>query len=680
MSEEKNVSILEEVGEEFPIHVPNEKEKDVIEAIFQKFRSTSDDRNQTFEYFDGMSLVDYIEDSARRFFTNIDERDDLEDWQARVHDPFTRNKVLAILGKVVGVLPIAEMKSIGKDDPRKGLILSNLYEHSEEIDDYEEFMIHLLLDAIVKGTAIGYEGHEKKDKLHRDVRGTDDDISVTEVTETKNKLFAGIVDLEEFYPSSVGIRTIKKMPFCFWRKIINFTEFRESWASFDRTALVHPNVVMREDEEARPFYKDYISDGVPEGHVEIIRYYNRDVDEYIVLANGVWLNPITDKGGEMKISPLPFNHKELPFWEIKFDFFGSDFFYGKSLPDRLKSMQDVLNVLTNMLLDQSFLTIFPPLLTAGFDPIEDDYLRPGRRTPVDTQGLPLSQQYMQLEMGTPTGWHQFILNYTRKIMEESSVDQVTQGIAGVGERVTAEEIRTAASGVASLLGLFARLINYGIKRKAFLRGKNILQFWTDKKNPVFKNILGEGSGSELNKAFNSFQIDNGILTDGKRGIKIVEIFADRNQMPTRAEIMARGRVTEVETGKPTEIVAVPAEYIRNMEFDIKLVPSPKSSMSRELDKAIQLEKVRVYLSFFPQLIDLNELAAQTAEKMGDDPTKILRPEIFQATPEPGAVEGERAPIMGTRPEGAMSNNVLRAVRGGEPESMQLRDLQAQMTA
>ena len=184
------------------------------------------------------------------------------------------------------------------------------------------------------------------------------------------------------------------------------------------------------------------------------------------------------------IAPLPFTHKELPFWDVKFDFYG-DFFYGKSLPDRLKSMQDVLNVLTNMLLDQSFLTIFPPLLTSGFDSIEDDYLRPGRRTPIDTQGLPLNQAFMTLDLGTPGNWHQFILEYTKNIMEQASVDQIQSGQAGVGERTTAQEIRTASEGVAAMLGLFQRMINTGIRRKALLRGANILQFWTTKDSPVF---------------------------------------------------------------------------------------------------------------------------------------------------------------------------------------------------
>lgn len=677
MADEKNVTLTEEASEEFISHEPNDKENEVVDAIFHKFRNSADDRNRTFEYFDGLNVIDYIEDSVRRFTTNVDLREDVEDWQARVHDQITRSKVLAILGKMIAILPIAQIKTRGSGDPRKGQILTNLYEFSEDMDDYEELMVNFLLDCIVKGTAIGYEGHERKINLRRDVRGNADSIKITNNEEIKNKLFGGIVPLEEFYPQTVALRSIKRgMVYCFWRSVVPFQKFRDEWAAFDRVKLVGPH--SSHTGEEGPSYLDFISEGVPEGSVELIRYYNKDTDEYVILANGIWLNPITVGDENFEISPLPFNHKELPFWDIKFDVFGTDFFYGKSLPDRLKSMQDVLNVLTNMLLDQSFLTIFPPLLTSGVDQIEDDFLRPGRRTPIDTQGLPLKDQYTTLDMGVPTGWHQFILEYTRKVMEEASIDKVSQGVAGVGDRVTAEEIKTAAQGVAAFLGMFARFVNSGIKRKAQLRTANIMQFWTDEDNPIYKNILGSDSTKEMNQAFNSFEIENTILADGRRGMKIIEIYGKKSKLPTRTDIKARAKVLELENNKAIEVVAVPAEYIRQFLFDVELIPNPKSHTSRELDKALHLENTRILMSFFPNLVDQNELAAQTVEKMGMDPTKILKPSVFNQ-PDEGAQQAEVDSGEGILPQGNEANNLSRGSRGGQTNPSEFSELEGILT-
>ena len=648
----EEITVEFEMTDEQRSFKPTDKEIGVVSDVFQKFRNSADSRNRNFDYFDGSNLISYIEDSVRRFITNVDERDNIEDWQARIHDPFTRNKVLAILGRVVSVLPIAQFTGRGDEDVRKGIILTNLYEYTEDADNYEELMMHILLEAIVKGTAIGYEGIDKKERLLRNVTGTQDNIRVKEDKEITTRLTGSIVPLEEFYPSSVGIRTINRMPYCFWRKTIPFSVFEQKWSGFKKAALVQAKRTHGED-EAKPFYLDYISDDVSEGNVEIIRYYDEDFDQYVIIANGIWLNPITISEEQEEISPLPFNHKKLPFWDIKFDFFG-DFFYGKSLPDRLKSMQDVLNVLTNMLLDQSFLTIFPPMLTNGYDSIEDDYLRPGRRTPIDTQGLPINQAFMKLDLGTPSGWHQYILEYTRKIMEESSLDQVQSGQAGVGGRTTAQEIRTASEGVSALLGLFGRMINYGVKRKALLRGANILQVFTEKDSPMIRRINGDTGVQEFNKEFNVFKLDNAVLTGGKRGTKIIQIFGDKKDMPTAGQLEAQAKVSEVDSGKKIEIVAMPGEYIREFLFDVKMVVNPKNEASKDLEKALQLEKVRVYMSFFPQIVNIQELAAETAEKMGDDPTKVLKEEVFNPVPNTG---NEAAKGMSTQPTDNVANNL-----------------------
>jgi hypothetical protein len=663
------VSILDEAEVEYDFRLPSATEQEVVRATFTKFRASADDRDKAFEYFDNQTLIEFINDSVRRFVTNVDIRENIEDWQAIVHNPFTRNKVLTILAKVMRVLPIAEFTARGDEDCRKASILNDLYQYTEELDDYEELMTFFLLEAIVKGTAIGYEGYSSKDKKIRIVKGVNDEITITEQTVKRNKLFGAVVPLEEFYPSSVSIRTIKEMPYCFWSRQMPYSKFMMDWGGFGRAKVVQPKMSYGKD-ELRPYYADYISTNVLEGNVEVIRYYNKDNDEYIVIANGIWLNPVmTGKEKNIEnISPLPFNHKELPFYDVKFDFYGADFFYGKSLPDRLKSLQDVLNVLNNMMLDQSFLSVFSPILTSGIDPIEDDYLRPGRRIPIDTQGQALNQAVMKMDVGTPSGWHQYILEYTKRIMEESSVDGVSSGNAGVGGRTTAQEIRVAADGVASMLGLFGRTINIGAKRKAYLRAANILQFGTDPKSPLLEGVLGEGGREDFAKAFGVYNINNTVLTNGKRGTRIITMYSDTSEMPTRGQLKAKSLVASKTAGKEVEYTAISGEYLRNFLFDTKMVMNQKSEATKEIEKAMAMEKTRVYMAFFPEGVDKPELAAQLAEKMGDDPTKIFKADWL--TPPPPDQQAETPPgqpnqNMNTQPQDNTSQNMLRGAEGGE---------------
>lgn len=659
-------------------HRPTDREKQVVKDTISLFRSTADERDGNFAFFDNRGIIDYIEDSVRRFTTNTDSRDGIEDWQARVHDPFTRNKVLAVLGKVVSVLPIASFTARGDEDIRKASILADLYSYSEEKDSYEEFMTHYLLEAIVKGTAVGYEGMEYCERKIRDVKGVGDQLTVTERKLSETKLFAELVPLEDFYPSSVGIRNIKDMPYCFWRKEYTYAEFISRWGNFEQSKYVHAHGDTI-NAEARPYYVDYITSGTRLGNVEVIRYYNIIDDCYIIIANGVWLNPLKTKDLDQDVSPMPFNHKKLPFFDVKFDFLGN-WFYGKSLPDKLKALQDVLNVLTNMLLDQSFLTIFPPLLTNGFDSIEDDYLRPGRRTPIDTQGLPIQQAFMKLDLGAPQGWHQFILEYTRKVMEEASVDRTSQGITGVGGRTTAQEIRVAAEGVAAILGLFGRLINSALKEKALLRAKNILQFWTDPSSPAMKGVLGAGGDQMFKDAFSLFKVDNTTLSDGKRGTRVIALYSGSDNIPDAEQLKARSQVTKGLTGKNVEYVSLDAGYIRNIEIDVKVVMDQKKESTRDIEKALQMEKVRVYLGLFPPgTFDLNELAAQTAEKMGDDPTKVLSQQTINATLQLLNPSKEGAQPVSNTPQANLAANMTdTGAAGAEGGLQQLSQLQAGM--
>ena len=110
-------------------------------------------------------------------------------------------------------------------------------------------------------------------------------------------------------------------------------------------------------------------------------------------------------------------------------------------------------------------------------------------------------------------------------------------------------------------------------------------------------------------------------------------------------------------------------------FDVELVSNPKKEAAKDIDKALQLEKVRVYLSFFPNVVDINELAAETAEKMGDDPTKILKQDVFQA-PTDGGMEKDAG--TSTNPTDNTANNMTKSAGGGSPGNAGLVALKANL--
>ena len=635
----------------YPTYEPISEEAEVIVNVFWKYKDTATHRNKVFNYFDNRTLIGMIEDNVEAFYTNVFEHEHQEDWQASVHDPFTRNKVVATLSKVAQVLPVYEYYGRGDEDIRKGQILTDIVQYTDDLDDYEELLVYSLLEGLVKGTQIGFEGYEEKTVTRKSVTEIEGEPQSIKKSEEKVRSFFGsIVPLEEFYPSSVGIRKLKDMPFCFWRTKMDFEKFKLIWGHYNKAQYVLPKYDTT-DMQVVPFYLNFVSEDVDVGQVELIRYYNQEQDEYVLLANGVWLNSMDG----FEIEPLPWEHKKLPFWKFIYEPYGADFFYGKSFADKISSLQYTMNILHNMLLDQGALSLFSPILMAGgIDAIEDDLLRPGRRIPIDTGGLPINQVFAKLDVGTPAGWHQFILEYTKRILEETSMDASSQGVAGTGERTTATEIRRAAQSVAQMIGLFAKFIQFGLKDKARLRGSNILQY-IDK--PLLEKVLGEGGTVEFNKAFNTFKIDDTVLSSGKRGLKIIDVYRNKENLPSKKQLKVESTLLEKDTGQKVEKVAMLPEYLRGWEFDVRLVPNVKSEVNKDLDKALEIEFQRVMNELYPDIIDRQELAAELAIKFGRRPERVLSPGVLNPQPE-GKAGGSRTGV----PE-----NIIKGEEGVFPE-------------
>lgn len=618
-------------GESFK---PSEKESQVVTQTLTMFRRSQQDRDRAFAYFDGMNLVTYIEDSVERFNTNLFLRDEMEDWQSGFNDGFTRNKVLSMVGKLIEQLPIASALPRGEEDVLRAQIITDLYQYTEELDDYENLMSMFVLELIVKGTAIGYEDIEYQKKKIRDVKGIGDKMTVSETVIKTTKFYSELVPIEEYYPASVGIMDVKNQPYSFWRKIMDYAKFKELYGHYKKAELVEGKKSAQTVGGVIPYYMDYISSDVVEGQVELIRLYDSMNDQYIMIANGLWINPL---GAVEEVQPMPWTHKEQPFYSAIYEPFGM-FFYGKSLPNKLSSMQDVLNVLQNMMMDQSFLSIFTPIITAGFDDFEDDFIRPGRKTSIDTGGLSLQSAIMPLQFPTPTGWHQYILEYTRRIMEESSLDRTSSGQTGTGsERTTAFEIQVAASGVASILTMVARYLNSAIKRKATLRIKNLLQFGFQPNATIVPGVLAD---KDTTKPFATFSFANTKLSKGERGARILELYRSEEDLPGVEQTEARAVVASIEQGKKIEVTAIAPQYIRDVSFDVKLALDSRREHSSMAEQGMLLQQIQILSQVGGDMVDLEEPLTRLAISMGLDPTKIIK------GPQPPAEQGGAAGVQG----------------------------------
>lgn len=603
--------------------VESKREQEVAAEAYSLFRQWRDNRNQVLSLFGGMTLIDYVDESMYRYVTSVYERDNIEDWQGVMHVPMTRNKINNISGRAIQSMPIGQIKGRGIGKHRRATILNNLYEHSEETNKYALTMADVITEAMVKGTAFVYEGHIKEVNLNRDVKEDGQEIIKRVV---KNKLHTQIVSIEDFYPSDIFVNTIEDLPGCAWREVLPKSEFMMKYGAFDKAKQI-PEYNLA-DQDSWPNYRDDNKLRLDDGCVEILHIYKKDTDEYLILANTFWINPIKLADDSIVTSPLPFAHKSLPFFSMKFEHLSSNFLYGKSMPDKLREAQDQLDVMTNMVYDQSIMALFSPIITSSTDYIEDDFLRPGRRIAIDTGGKSINDSVKELKISPPSGWYQFILGYTKGIVEDASVDALSSGsTAELADRTTAAAVETAAAGIASTLSYFGLQIQEAVKSKVKLRIGNILQIYFDKSNPISHKVTGE-TIEYVNQAFNEFSIENAELSpdkDGKirRGRKIIQVYT-KDKMPNADDLQAQALVEKATTGKQVEIIAIPDSYIKEMfDYDVVIVADKRLEKTQATEQAVAMFKAQTYMQLFPEMINKEELAAQLMEANGDDPSRFL---------------------------------------------------------
>jgi len=245
---------------------------------------------------------------------------------------------------------------------------------------------------------------------------------------------------------------------------------------------------------------------------------------------------------------------------------------------------------------------------------------------------------MPLQFPTPTGFHQYILEYTRRIMEEASMDGVQSGTAGGGaDRTTAFEIQQAASGVAAILTTVARYVNSAIKRKANLRIKNILQFGFQPNATMVPGVMAD---TDTTKPFATFSFAGAKLTDGKRGTSVLELYKNTDDLPEREETEARSMVSSTERGETVEVTAISIDYIREgVDYDIILGLDPKRERSSMAEQGMLLQQIQTFAAVGGDRVNLDEPLTKLAAAMGLDPSKIINEQQPQPEQAGGGAQG-----------------------------------------
>lgn len=641
---------------EHALYNPSDIDKETINKLYDRLQSVVQMRNKSYSYFNNRSLTSYIDESMKRWNGFIPPKDDLSlDWQSHVFNNLTRNACISLLSKIAMQRPKARFiatNSDGFQDTLRAHILEKAIEYTRQRENGDWKFFQVALECITKGTVVAYEGYRKIKRKVREIKKYDPITGKVEYEEKEiidfDDCFQEVIPLEEIYFGNLWVSDIQQQPDIIWKHVVMKQAFFDEYKKYPNSKYVKAGtyaIVV----ETIPYYKQKEYFQLDKNSVEIIQWYNKSKDRLVVTANGVLLYD----------GPIPFAHKRYPFAHTIFEPFAIDFIYGRSLPDKMSSDQDIVNTLWNMMIDQSVLSIYKPTLTDDPDYIEEYPLQPGRMFPVSD----INKYRVMNELTGPDASHFQILQMALKFSNDNSGNLLGGGGAFAQQKGNpkARQMQIQEEQMRQVLGLNTKMLeNFDIQATT-IRAKNFLQFYTNGE----KVHAMTGEKDAMSKFTRVLRIESTELSDGTHGTAILKMVDKAKNLPSQDALNTEEEVASMQ-GENIEVHAITADYIRNTDFDVQIVGESSFTQSKSLKQAMTLELVTQVSNnpMFAPLLNGEELLREVLTVYDKDSEKLMKAK----TPPPDMQGAPGQPPQGGQPPGGQPTPQMASQIKGAPQA------------
>jgi hypothetical protein len=236
----------------------------------------------------------------------------------------------------------------------KKMIYTDLLDAANEKNTEEWQLVWEMYTCMSEGTVFGFESWARDTREVEYVKEYNPETGEKSVEKIKidawDDVYGEIVPIDEIFPETIWVNMAdfkKKVRRIFWAKEMTKQQFLDKYGKFQMASEV-----KAAGEYASNGAFDWgVQAGVRQDNIFVLHYYDEIADKMQIYGNGV----------EVYYGCLPWNHKRHPFWGAIFEPIHHQFLFGKSLPDKLLSMQDVNNAMFNAILDQLFLALNSPI-------------------------------------------------------------------------------------------------------------------------------------------------------------------------------------------------------------------------------------------------------------------------------------------------------------------------------
>src|SRR3990167_6301561 len=622
------------------VYRPNEAETALLQFVFKRFKDMQDQRQREYRILNNRSVEAYWKDSEERWLSYVPPKRRKE-WQASVVRPVTRNRCIGLIALLLGSLmePNVFAELEGENVEEVAQAINDLLDLSQELDRHELKYLLTLVDAVSLGTAFLQEDYVVLEREVKEVTSWDPSSGKIEFEKKKmtdfNGMLSAVVSPWEMYLGNIFEFDLQKQPDLVRRTVMPFEQAKLEFGHLPKFSYVVPGFGQMEKQSGDEtyFYQAQDTRDMRGDDVEVLRYYNRGQDLMALVLNGVLM---TDSQ-----TPILYAHKKYPFAKAVFEVLTPRFAYGKSLPDKMQGEQDVIDTLYRMIIDKSFLSIFPPMLAKGNEKLSPDMIWPGKITPISSE----SEVVIPQGVANGVGNEMNVLNMVEASMNQSSVHPQLLGTPAGGERSATQTMDTLR-GAEQLLGLFGYMIAFLIEDHGDLRIQNILQFWA-RYEPLLDSRSGRGQSVR-----GLFEARDKVLNNGKIGTRQTR-FLPMALAPSPKAL----RDLELEAakkGKSVQYVYLDPARLRDYKTYLRVKASPQDRLTPALKKALGLEFYDRFIN--NPLISTEKLTRDAIRLFDKNPDELFKSaQEMQAAQE--QAEAAKMQEMGGKPQTQRKGNL-----------------------
>ncbi len=558
--------------------MPTPHERDRYSLMRESFVVGNMNMNTPRREFNDLSLLERM--SVDRMSWNTYQPNDgsgymgdpMNSWKSNAIKPVVRNKCISMTVHATEQLifpKVFAQNDNSDEDKAAAEVMRDLIEFTAHQSKYAQTFVYTTINAIVDPIAIVYTEYCE---VYRTVRKMDSKGHVSDM-DVLDERYSGFQDVlvspNELYIENVYEHDIQKQGFVLWRKVISYQTAKAKYEKeYDNFKYVKPGMQTVYSDANNAFY--YVYDANLTGDlVEEIIYWNPNLDLKLTFVNGILLSDAD--------TPNPRLDKKLPFATTGYEpIDGGRFFYYKSLVFKMGPDARIVNELYPMIVDATYLSIFPPMMSKGGEEIASDVIVPGAVTNLSSPDGDLKAINTANNLAAGMNTLQDVLG---------SIDQSNIGAQGPKGVRTAYQAALAQKEIGTDLSLFLKMVGWLVEDFGNLRVSDIIQHMTIAE-------VAKIAGKDVLK-YKTFLLPQTGGTNGRRKSKKIMFSNDLPSEPvTESQILLESiKIMEMEGGPNAkkEINMVNPELFAQLKYQLVVAPDAMSPLSDEIQHAFRLE-------------------------------------------------------------------------------------------